>query len=71
MFRHSVRRLAAAAVKAADPSAHTMAVSKAQGIAKGLTGGMCVCDTSQLQSSYELTDLAPLSLISPSVCKSC
>jgi cysteine synthase A len=40
MFRHSARRLAIAAAKAADPSPHTIAVSKAQGIAKGLTGGM-------------------------------
>lgn len=47
MFRHGARtartfatsaRLAAAA--AAEPSQHLLAVSKAQGIAKGLTGGM-------------------------------
>ncbi|KAL3964579.1 hypothetical protein ACCO45_001583 [Purpureocillium lilacinum] len=40
MFRHSARRLAVAAAKAAEPSAHTLAVSKAQGIAKGLTGAI-------------------------------
>lgn len=40
MFRHSVRRLAIAAAKAAEPSAHTLAVSHAQGISKGLTGGL-------------------------------
>lgn len=44
MFRHGVRRIATtaarrAAAAAKDPSAHTLAVSKAQGIAKGLTGG--------------------------------
>lgn len=39
MFRHSVRRLAVAAAKASEPSAYTLAVSKAQGVAKGLTGG--------------------------------
>ncbi|CAJ2506429.1 Uu.00g005590.m01.CDS01 [Anthostomella pinea] len=45
MFRHSVRRFAttaarrAAAAPAADPSPYTLAVSKAQGVAKGLTGG--------------------------------
>ena len=46
MFRHGARtfatsaqRLAAAA--AAEPSQHLIAVSKAQGIAQGLTGGMC------------------------------
>ncbi|KAI1110012.1 cysteine synthase (O-acetylserine (thiol)-lyase-like protein) [Nemania sp. NC0429] len=47
MFRHSVRRFAttaarraAAPVAAHEPSAHTLAVSKAQGIAKGLTGAI-------------------------------
>jgi cysteine synthase len=40
MFRRTAVRLAAAAVKAADPTAHTLAVSKAQGVAKGLTGGL-------------------------------
>lgn len=48
MFRHSVRRFAttaarraaAAPVAAHEPSVHTLAVSKAQGVAKGLTGGM-------------------------------
>lgn len=39
MFRHSVRRLAIAAAKAAEPSAYTVAVSSAQGVSKGLTGG--------------------------------
>lgn len=39
MFRHSVRRLAVAAAKAAEPSAHTIAVSQAQGVSRGLTGG--------------------------------
>ena len=43
MFRHSARRLAVAAAKAAEPSAHTLAVSKAQGVAKGLTGGAFAC----------------------------
>ncbi|KAH9900579.1 hypothetical protein F4778DRAFT_739563 [Xylariomycetidae sp. FL2044] len=49
MFRQSVRRFATTArraaattppVAAADPSPYTLAVSKAQGIANGLTGGM-------------------------------
>ncbi|KAI4869446.1 cysteine synthase (O-acetylserine (thiol)-lyase-like protein) [Hypoxylon rubiginosum] len=45
MFRHGVRRIATtaarrAAAAAKDPSAHTLAVSKAQGIAKGLTGAI-------------------------------
>ncbi|KAI1168596.1 cysteine synthase (O-acetylserine (thiol)-lyase-like protein) [Nemania serpens] len=48
MFRHSVRRFAttaarraaAAPVAAHEPSVHTLAVSKAQGVAKGLTGAI-------------------------------
>lgn len=48
MFRHGVRRIAttaarratAAPVAAKAPSPYTLAVSKAQGVAKGLTGGM-------------------------------
>ncbi|KAI1414700.1 cysteine synthase [Hypoxylon sp. FL1857] len=48
MFRTSVRRIATTARRAAavapaaakDPSPHTIAVSKAQGIAKGLTGAI-------------------------------
>ncbi|KAH7023618.1 tryptophan synthase beta subunit-like PLP-dependent enzyme [Ilyonectria robusta] len=40
MFRHSVRRLAIAAAKAAEPSAYTVAVSSAQGVSKGLTGAI-------------------------------
>ncbi|KAI1777928.1 cysteine synthase [Hypoxylon cercidicola] len=49
MFRHSVRRIATTAARRAatiapaaakDPSPHTLAVSKAQGIAKGLTGAI-------------------------------
>ncbi|PHH62154.1 hypothetical protein CDD81_7528 [Ophiocordyceps australis] len=39
MFRQSARRLAVAAKAAGEPSAHTIAVSRAQGIAGGLTGG--------------------------------
>ena len=40
MFRHSVRRLAIAAARAPEPpTAYTLAVSKAQNVAKGLTGG--------------------------------
>jgi hypothetical protein len=40
MFRPSVRRLAAAAAKAAAaPSSHTLNVSRAQGVSRGLTGG--------------------------------
>lgn len=39
MFRHTARRLAVAAVKAAEPSSYTLAVSGAQGVARGLTGG--------------------------------
>ena len=39
MFRRSAVRLAVAAAKAAEPSALTLSVSKAQGISKGLTGG--------------------------------
>lgn len=43
MFRHSVRRLAVTAAKAAElPTSHTLAVSKAQSISKGLTGGELV-----------------------------
>ncbi|KFG86144.1 cysteine synthase [Metarhizium anisopliae] len=40
MFRRSAVRLAVAAAKAAEPSALTLAVSKAQGISKGLTGAI-------------------------------
>ncbi|KAI2623859.1 cysteine synthase [Hypomontagnella submonticulosa] len=48
MFRHSVRRIATTARRAAAvapaaakaPSPHTIAVSKAQGVAKGLTGAI-------------------------------
>ena len=47
MFRQSVRRFATTTARRAvapaaahEPSPHTLAVSKAQGIAKGLTGGM-------------------------------
>ncbi|KAI1754369.1 cysteine synthase (O-acetylserine (thiol)-lyase-like protein) [Xylaria castorea] len=47
MFRHSVRRFATTAARRAvapvashEPSAHTLAVSKAQGVAKGLTGAI-------------------------------
>lgn len=40
MFRYTARRLAVAAVKAAEPSSHTLAVSGAQGVARGLTGGL-------------------------------
>ncbi|KAI1505536.1 tryptophan synthase beta subunit-like PLP-dependent enzyme [Biscogniauxia marginata] len=49
MFRHSVRRFATTAARraavpkpapAADPSPYTLAVSKAQGVAKGLTGAI-------------------------------
>lgn len=40
MFRQTVRRLAATAAKApALPTEYTLNLSKAQGIAKGLTGG--------------------------------
>ncbi|KAI1828357.1 cysteine synthase (O-acetylserine (thiol)-lyase-like protein) [Xylaria intraflava] len=47
MFRHSVRRLTTSAVRRAvasatanEPSAYTLAVSKAQGVAMGLTGAI-------------------------------
>ena len=41
MFRNGVRTFATCARRMADgPSAHTVSVSKAQGIARGLTGGM-------------------------------
>ncbi|KAI1393415.1 cysteine synthase [Hypoxylon trugodes] len=48
MFRHGVRRIATTARRAAvaapaaakDPSPYTLAVSKAQGVAKGLTGAI-------------------------------
>ncbi|CAH0049209.1 unnamed protein product [Clonostachys solani] len=40
MFRTTARRLAVAAAKAAEPSAYTLKVSAAQGIAKGLTGAI-------------------------------
>ncbi|ORY69554.1 tryptophan synthase beta subunit-like PLP-dependent enzyme [Pseudomassariella vexata] len=46
MFRHSVRRFATSASRRAgsmvahDPSPSTIAISRAQGIAKGLTGGI-------------------------------
>ncbi len=39
MFRITARRFAAAAVAAAEPSAHTLKVSQAQGVAHGLTAG--------------------------------
>lgn len=45
MFRHGARTFATsaqrlAATVAAEPSQHLIGVSKAQGIAKGLTGGI-------------------------------
>ncbi|CAG9937676.1 unnamed protein product [Clonostachys rosea f. rosea IK726] len=40
MLRTTARRLAVAAAKAAEPSAYTLKVSAAQGIAKGLTGAI-------------------------------
>ncbi|KAJ6784972.1 hypothetical protein PWT90_01771 [Aphanocladium album] len=40
MFRITSRRLAAAAVAAAEPSAHTIKVSQAQGVARGLTAAI-------------------------------
>ncbi len=40
MLRQGVRTLATSALKAAEPSPYTISVSTAQGIAKGLTGGM-------------------------------
>jgi cysteine synthase A len=45
MFRHGARSFATSAKRlavaaAAEPTQHLIAVSKAQGIAKGLTGGM-------------------------------
>lgn len=42
MFRHGARSFATSArylAAAAEPSQHLISVSKAQGIAKGLTGG--------------------------------
>ena len=43
MFRPSIRRLAVTAGKtvaaAAEPTAYTLGISRAQGVAKGLTGG--------------------------------
>lgn len=43
MFRYTARRLAVAAAKAAEPpTAYTLAVSKAQGVAHGLTGGLSI-----------------------------
>lgn len=46
MFRHSVRRFATTAARKAvapavahEPSPYTIAVSKVQGVANGLTGG--------------------------------
>lgn len=49
MFRHNVRRFATTTARrvapaiAHEPSAYTLAVSRAQGIAKGLTGGTFLC----------------------------
>ncbi|KAK4138305.1 pyridoxal phosphate-dependent enzyme, beta subunit [Trichocladium antarcticum] len=40
MFRHGVRSFATSALRMAEPSQHLVAVSKAQGIAKGLTGAI-------------------------------
>ncbi|KAM3517500.1 hypothetical protein NHJ13051_008920 [Beauveria bassiana] len=40
MFRITARRLAAAAAAAAEPSAHTLKVSQAQGVANGLTAAI-------------------------------
>merc|ERR1712000_701269 len=40
MFRRSAYRLAATAKAAAEPAIHTLSVSKAQGVAKGLTGAI-------------------------------
>lgn len=41
MFRHGARTFATCARRMAEaPSAHTIALSKAQGIAHGLVGGM-------------------------------
>ena len=40
MFRHGIRTFATSALRAAsEPSAYTLAVSRAQGVSKGLTGG--------------------------------
>jgi cysteine synthase A len=39
MFRHGARSFATSALRLAEPSQHLITVSKAQGIAKGLTGG--------------------------------
>jgi len=42
MFRRGARTFATCARRMAEaPSAHTIAVSKAQGVAHGLTGGVC------------------------------
>ncbi|KAK3322468.1 tryptophan synthase beta subunit-like PLP-dependent enzyme [Apodospora peruviana] len=40
MFRHGVRTFATSALRMAEASPHTIAVSKAQGIAKGLVGAI-------------------------------
>lgn len=56
MLRHSARRLGAAAVAAAgEPSAHTLAVSRAQGIARGLTGAIGNTPLIRLQRLSEQT----------------
>ena len=40
MFRYGARTFVTSARRLAEPSAHTIRVSKAQGIARGLTEGM-------------------------------
>ncbi len=40
MFRYGARTFVTSARRLAEPSAHTIGVSKAQGIARGLTEGM-------------------------------
>lgn len=39
MFRNGVRTFATSALRMVEVNPHTIAVSKAQGIARGLTGG--------------------------------
>jgi hypothetical protein len=52
--------LAVAAAKAAEPSAHTIAVSTAQGISKGMTGGTFRLPPPTIQSQDTLSSTKEL-----------
>ncbi|KAK3380241.1 tryptophan synthase beta subunit-like PLP-dependent enzyme [Lasiosphaeria ovina] len=55
MLRHGVRRFATSALRMAEPSQHLIAVSKAQGIAKGLTEAIGITPLIRLNRLSEET----------------